>query len=180
MKTRLKVGAVIGLAVGLVTIALRGCDKGQTGAITNGQLKPREGQAVVITPGTIQTIKRAFGAAGKQSTVVQRTTGVREARISIDSEGRVTAIVTKNRGFEFAPGLTGGIASRGAIGLDLGLAYWKSWDVITGLAYSPSEKHLSLYGGLAYKLPWKLTQNTSVFVSYTSDSKIYSGLRIAL
>lgn len=159
---------------------MRGCNKKQTQVIINETLKPQERQAVIVDTNKKEVInlRRIVDKEGKPAIIKDKTEGVRNIRVSVDPEGRVVVSATTT-GFERTAGVTVGVSNALRLGVDIEYAYWKNFGAMAGIS-TDRQQHIALYAGVDYRLPWKFTSNTAIFVSYDTRKTVYAGLRVAL
>lgn len=176
-------------------LILKRCDKEKINEITKKQLTNSEQEAIVIDPttGTITTIKEGnkrsssnlHGRLGVPeripSTSVESTRGAREIRISLDKNGELK-VDARTKGFINEIGFSIGEAESFRLGIDTQFYFYRAWGLLGGVSMPLEKKFnkLSLYVGINYLLPWKYTDNTSVYLGYDSRKNVNFGLRIKL
>jgi len=176
----------IGLAIVLVlgTVMVR-CDHKKVQEITNVTLQPKEKEAIIVDTEqrTVTTVNQPVKSSGRlvPLPVVTVEKGVRDVRISVGDNGKVN-VSYRTKGFCFEPGVALGEADTARLGLDAQLGFYKQWGALAGVSAHFDSVHskLSLYAGVSYLLPWKVTSNTSVFVSYDTRKQIFFGVRVKL
>lgn len=156
------------------------CQRKKSNELLKETLTSNEKAAVIINPksGNVTVLKKEINGKGQTEIKKEVTTGAREIRVSIDNNGGVS-VQAKTIGFSHNLGVTLGIGDQPRVGLDLEWFYWKQFGVISGVS-SDRESHVSLYTGADYKIPWTLTRNTFLFLSYDSRKTICGGIRVEL
>src|SRR5450631_903594 len=78
--------------------------------------------------------------------------GVREGTLTLMKDG-TSKLDIRTYGFEHQVGMDGFINSDGgALGLDLRYFYYKQFDALIGLGYSPLNKRLDIWAGVGYTI----------------------------
>lgn len=107
-------------------------------------------------------------------------TDTRRVDISVKDDGRVV-ITERKYGFTFEPGFGFAVTDKAGIALNVQVAYYKSFGLDLGAAYLPRERleqAFRPYVAISYGLPFRLTQNTSVFAGVTVQKDPIVGIKV--
>lgn len=173
--------AFIGLIVLLFIIHLgnRACKKDHVATPTRPVLKQSEKAKVVVRGHNLtQTTRDKEGNEVTTSTYVPDT-----ATIVTDDKGNVR-IKVKRFGFALSPGIGASFyRDRVLLSIDTRTIYLHRFSLNVGLGFDLTQRDLlnltKPYLAVSYALPFRWTDNTSVYVGRTLDAATLVGIRLS-
>lgn len=124
-------------------------------------------------------------SAAKVQIKVSSGTGVAVETVPNYPESQVIVNIQDDGGYNveqkvwglcLRPALTLGYSENLNIGISARLFFWRDFGVFAGLTYDIVDKDINIIAGADYRLRAFTVPNISVFVGYSSDSRIMAGI----
>lgn len=167
----------------IAVVAFRGCGQRRDSidAHLSQTLGANVNEKVIYDPKNkvlTRIYRRDSGRNGSISSsdepIVKRETGVREAVIEVDKDGK-TIVFTRTKGFLFEPGLIVAIGDAPRLGVNFQFAYWRYWGANVGLTGRlKGSTDPRIHVGVTYNV----YSNTNLFVGLDHKKQMMAGITV--
>ena len=135
-------------------------------------LTPEQQERLIIEGSDVTHVTRS-----KDEVKVKTYPKVRKMSVTVSTGGNVT-VYTRRWGLIFEPGISVAMRDQAFIGLDVQWFYMNRSGFTAGVGVESRLKKYNFYGAYSYNLPFKVFDNTSIFIGLNQDLRATAGIRL--